>query len=154
MPQPKLPSRATVVILTLMALALLAFGILNRLDTVALEKSDKVVDARVTNSRIVTGKRTTTYEVQYSFVPSPGTEAIGRADLLGRKDLWSTIPEEDWNKAVRSLRLAVRVDPAKPGNNAPVAGMPKAIDEYCFIGVGGLLLLFAIYEGIRRSKAS
>jgi len=133
------------IFLILLGLAFVGLGVMSLRQTNALLESKSVATAVVTESRISPTKRETLYEVRYLLAPNAQTPPVGRSDFFGRKDLWSSLPEEEWDQANKTKRLAVRYDPANISNNAPVAQLPKAYDAWAAIGGGGLLLLCLIF---------
>src|SRR5438105_4351144 len=117
MTKQRLPSRGKVVLIALLPIAFLTLGIMDLSDTIALHRSNKVVDARITEHRIMSTRFGLSHEVKYIFSEGPNSPPIGRMGFLG-DSLWSTLPETEWRKAVESGYLSVKCDPSKVGNNA------------------------------------
>lgn len=131
-----------VVCCALLALAFTAFGAIALLETLALHHSESVTVARVIESRTLTTHRSgVSFEVRYAFSPAPDSPEIGRSDFLGRTNLWSSLPEPDWQAASTTKQLKVRFDPNHPGNNAPDVSLPGSL------GDSSILLLLGIAFG-------
>lgn len=135
------PAKWKSIVVALVGLVFCGIGIFGLREKAALEKSNSVVDASITESRIMRTKYALSHEVRYEFKLTPDSSTHTRGDFLGRSNLWSTLPESDWNKATAEGRLAVRYNPADPENNAPQVAMPKSSDCWTLIVLGGVLLI-------------
>jgi hypothetical protein len=139
----------------LVAVAFTAMGGVSFLETLALHRSTSVAVARVVESRTMRNRRGGfSYEVRYAFAPSPGAPEIGRSDFFGRTNLWSSLPEADWQAATATNRLAVRFDARNPCNNAPDVAITRGRgDSGTLLGLGIGLALLALYgEVVRRRQ--
>lgn len=121
----------------LIALAFTVLGALSLWKTVALLRSESVAVARVVESPTVTKRRGgVSYEVRYVFAPAPGLAEIRRGDFLGRANLWSSLPEQDWQAATAAKQVKVRFEPGDPGNNAPTVSLPGVGDSIIILVLG------------------
>jgi hypothetical protein len=146
-----LSSRGTA-LLMLAGLACAFFGFASMINHKALEKLGQVTEARVTASREMTNKGKTRHQVQYAFQPTGAAPDVTRKDVFGRSNLWSTLPEVIFKQVVTDRKIQVRFVPSSPGNNAPAAALPAASDSWVFIGLGGVLILFAFIAYVRQKK--
>ena len=148
-------NKTHVVLCALAAVAFTALGGMSFIETLALHRSKAVAVARVVESRTMTNRRGgVSYEVRYAFAPTPGSPEIGRSDFLGRTNLWSSLPEAEWQAAIATNHLTVRFDPGHPGNNAPDVAIPRSIgDSGTLLALGvGLGLLALCGEVVRRRQ--
>ncbi len=151
----KLPTRLHVAFVGLLAVAFIGLGTFGVWETLGVLRSQSVATARVTESREMLTRHGLSYEVRYVFSPAAGSPEIRRSDFLGRSDLWSSLPEADWKKAVDSQLLQIRFDPSHPGNNAPVQAPPSIWDSITPLVLGGVLLLIVVgVERLRRKQST
>lgn len=126
-PPPLAPKKKPAVLAVLGALVgvvlggLLAYaGTVEVTTELRLREGAATVEARVRDSRIMTSSRTgDSYELQYSFELPGSSTVFSRTDATGRKDLWASVPEGDWQAARKSKKLSVSYLPADPWNNRP-----------------------------------
>lgn len=140
----------------LVALAFTAFGAVALLETLALHRSESVTVARVVESRTLTKQRGgVSFEVRYAFSPAPDSPEFGRSDFLGRTNLWSSLPEPDWQAAIATKQLKVRFDPNHPGNNAPDVSLPGSLgDSSTLLFLGIAFGVSAVCAEIARRRKS
>lgn len=119
-----------IVFCALVAMAFTALGAVDLLKNVTLHRSKSVAVARVVESR-TRSKRYggVSFEVRYVFAPAPGFPEFERCDFLGRTNLWSSLPEPDWQAAIAVKQVKVRFDPGDPGNNAPDVSLPGSLGD-------------------------
>ena len=145
-----------VVLSAVLGVAFTALGVCGVMQAVALQRSKSVAVARVVESRMMTTRRGgVSYEIRYRFSPAPGSPEIGRSDFLGRSNLWSPLPEADWQAATATNRLSVRFDSSQPGNNAPDVAVPGSLgDSSTLLCLGiGLGVAAVCGEIFRRRQA-
>lgn len=147
------PPKWKSIVTTLIGLVFCGIGIFGLREKAALERSVSVIEATITESRVMRTKSGLSHEVRYEFKPAPDSPAHTRGDFLGRSNLWSTLPESDWDKATAEGRLAVRYDPADPANNAPQTAMPKSSDCWTVIILGSVLLAGVVLVEMSRRKS-
>lgn len=152
--QKPLITKKLVLFGVLFGLALMAFGAIDLAKTIALHRSKSVAVARVVESRQMIKRRGgVSFEIRYAFSPAPGSPEIGRADFLGRTNLWSPLPEPDWLAATATNQLKVRFDPGHPGNNAPDVSLPKLRDSSTAMLLGvGFCVSTICAEVVRRRQ--
>ena len=89
------------------------------MDGGALGEGSVTVEARVTNTRVMTSrKRGDSYEVTYAF-DANGTTYTHK-DSTGRTDLWVSLEQSAWETARRSGKVDVQYLPADPWVNRAV----------------------------------
>ncbi|MEK7951541.1 DUF3592 domain-containing protein [Luteolibacter soli] len=134
--------------LAFISITLIGTGVFTLPRTIALDRSQSVVTAKVIAEQKRPDSRTgPSYDVKYIFSPAPGLPEIGPSDFLGRSLVWVSLPEAAWNEATTTKTLQVKFDPANPANNAPVANRRGIWDNIGMITLGGLLLLITIFAG-------
>jgi hypothetical protein len=95
----------------------LYLGILFLQDEFALNKAGEVTDALVTDIR----SQGRNYDVKYRFSVDNGLTWYSRADRTGRRDLWSSLPEEQWQIAQATGRVQIVFLHTDPWVNRPIA---------------------------------
>jgi hypothetical protein len=103
----------------------------------------QVVDAVVTDARVMQSRRGTSFEVRYAF-SVPGDPARYTAeDETGRANLWETLADEPtWRAATTVGHVQVQYLPSDPHVNRPLAGTGASFGEDQAAGLGlGLCLL-------------
>lgn len=123
-----------------------------------LRSGSAVVEAEVQGTRVMTSRRVgTTYEVRYAFTLPGAPETYTLRDETGRDGLWTAVPEDDWDAARASGKLAVRYLPEDPWSSRPVNSEFAPLGDAIAGLVLGLFLLLpcllAIVVGIRGRRA-
>lgn len=124
-----------------LALAFLWLGVNGWHDRHVLETQGKSVEARVRDSRRVRDRNGASYEIRYVFQAEEDGKDHTRGDFLGRSNLWSTLPEEEWLQAKATGQVKICYAPLHPDNNAPVDRLPGLGDAWAAIIIGAVLLL-------------
>lgn len=155
-PQPQPVTVLHVLAAALFAVAFIILGALSLQQTVSLWQSESVAIARVVESRTMRKRRGgTSFEVRYLFSPTPGAPEIARSDFLGRTNLWSPLPEPDWQVATDTMRLPVRFDPRHPGNSVPNVSVPTTLaDSAALLGLGLVCGGAVVYAERARRRQS
>ena len=142
------------------ALVAMAFTVLGAVDLVknfTLHRSESVAVARVVESRSIRKRQGgVSFEVRYVFASAPGFPEFERCDFLGRKNLWSSLPEPDWQAAIEAKQLKVRFDSGDPSNNAPDVSLPGSLADSSAILLLGIAIGVAVVYGevVRRRQMS
>lgn len=123
-----------------------------------LRSGGEVVEAEVLDTRVMTTRRIgTTHEVLYAFTLPGAPEKYTLRDETGREGLWTAIPEDDWNAARASGKVAVRYLPEDPWLSRPVNSDAAPLGDSIAGLVLGLLLLLpcllAVFVGLRSPRA-
>ena len=140
------------VVVGILALGFMGLGAAGVHEKQELEKNGRDIEAKVTDTRIMRGKSGTTHELQYSFQLEGEGKTYTRCDFLGRSNLWSTLPEDEWETVRRAGKIRVRYVPGDPGNNAPAAHPPKWSDIWTAFGIGMVLLFILIVSTFAPRK--
>ncbi|GEP44627.1 hypothetical protein BGE01nite_39180 [Brevifollis gellanilyticus] len=140
--------------LILAGIAMLLLGVGCWQSLRALTRDGQVVEAKVTESQHEEKGDKSTYRLRYAFKPAADGPEVTRNDFLGRKNLWSALPQSDYDAAVKAGVIQVRYVPKNPGNNAPVASLPKPSDIWVMIGGGAFLILIAVIGWFVQKKKS
>lgn len=106
--------------------------------------------AKLVDTRIREFRRRTSYDLKYRFKVKGKTYTI--TDATGQKNLWTGVPEDEWNKAKRTGEVPIVYLKRDPWHNRPInAGMPLG-DKIAGLGLGLTLLLGglgALFVGVR-----
>jgi len=140
----KIPSTTHIAIIGLLAAGSIYMGAFDLRDTLTILASKSVTTARVVDSQVVPTRFGMSYDVHYLLSPGPGLPEVGRCDFLGRTNLWSSLPEQEWRAAVETKILQVRYDPNRPTINAPVISPPKVADSITPLAMGALFLFLVV----------
>lgn len=151
MREDKLPSRRHTMLCALLTLALLGLSIPNLLDTITLHRSNGQVDARVIDARTLFSTYGTSYDVKYVFQSALNSRPIGRKGFI-HDNLWSSLPEAEWKKAVETGNVSVKFDPSNPSNNAPLVQLPSLLDESVPIIFGLFFSFCVVVIEVRRKR--
>ncbi|MBB5034681.1 hypothetical protein [Prosthecobacter vanneervenii] len=148
-----LPSRRRTMLTALLPAVFLGMGIPDLLDTIALHRSQSEVDARVIDNRTMFKRFGVSHELKYVFQPALRRDTIGRQGAFN-DNMWSSLPEAEWGKAVEKGFVSVRYDPSKPGNNAPASALPSILDSSVPIFLGLLFSWGIVVVEVRRRRLS
>lgn len=153
MSEDKLPSRRKTLLYAIVPLAFLVIGITEMLVVIALHRSNSEVDARVVDSRVMSTRYglSYSYELKYVFQPALNARSIGRTGFF-HDNLWSSLPEAEWKKAVQTGFVSVKFDPLNPGSNAPLVELPSLLDSSVPIGLGLFLSFCIVVIEVKRRK--
>lgn len=100
------------------------------------------VEADVLDTRVMTSRKLgTTYEVLYAFTLPGAPEKYTLGDGTGREGLWTAIPEDDWEAARASRKVAVRYLPGDPWVSRPVNAEHGPLGDSIAGLVLGLMIL-------------
>lgn len=109
------------VLVFLIGLGLCYVGGAGLLNHFSLEKNSSTTEARVTNKGTQRSRRTgISYLVKYEFHLPEDSTVYSFADETGRKDLWVSLDEDDWNQLNVGDFLPVQYEEKNPWNNSPV----------------------------------
>ncbi len=147
MKEPQLPPRFAVAFALLLALGFLGLGMSSISETIALRKSDKVIEAHVIESRDMLSIFGISHNIRYSFSETPTSTPIGRGN-----GLWSRLPDAEWKKALETGRVLVKYDPSKLENNAPIAELPNILDDIVPIVLGLFFVACVVLIEIKRRR--
>ena len=104
----------------LLGLAIVFVAVREIVNDATLAKGAVIVEARVTEIRKMTSRRSgDSYEVRYAF--QAGGQRYTYRDETGRTDLWATISEKAWEVARQKGTVEVAYLPADPWVNHAVA---------------------------------
>jgi hypothetical protein len=160
MPRANPPSPWALVLVGLFfALGSVPIGILSGMEIgpeLTLRASGKRAQATVTESRVMHSRRMgDSFEVRYRFKVKGHTYT--HQDATGRTNLWSSLPEENYKRAVQSKRVAVLYLGQSPKHNRPVhsGAMPlgDVLAGFGLAGMMGLLGLFSLGRGVFGLRA-
>ena len=114
----------------------------------ALKSSGKTVEGEALDFRIYrSSKAGTSYEVQYHFSLPGQATVYSRSDPFpgGRTDLWSTLPQDLWDKTRISRKVEVVYLPENPWVNRPLHTASYAVaDSLTGMGFGAFIALIAL----------
>ena len=111
-----------------------------------LRTSGKPVMATVTASRTMEGHRTgLSHELRYQFRHKG--RKYTRSDATGRTNLWSTLPEGAWRRAVQAKKVTVLMLPQSPTHNRPAEAELPLGDLLAGLGMGLFLVLLGLAMG-------
>mgnify|MGYP006429786047 CR=1 FL=1 len=107
--------------------------------------------AKVTDTRIMKRRRSTSYGLRYRFKFKGKTYTV--KDATGSTNLWTGVPEDEWRKAKKTGTIPILFLKRDPWHNRPVnAGLPLG-DKVAGLGLGLTVLLgglFALGMGARN----
>jgi hypothetical protein len=130
------PARAAAFALLLAGVALLALAIGGLKDELRLRGRGLITEAAVTDWR-VSGRK---FQVRY-LVHIPGSGVFSRTESVPwtRRNLWSSLPQPEWERTRTDPKVLVRYLLADPGINRPESenGIPWG---YVLSGLLGLAL--------------
>lgn len=114
----------------------------------ALATGMVTVEARVTEVRVVTSRKSgESYQVRYTF--QAGGQTHTYKDETGRRDLWATISQEAWEAARQKGMVEVAYLPADPWVNHAVARpSDRLFGNIAGLVVGLICLLPALLWGV------
>ena len=106
------------------------------------------VVATVTDSRTMRSRRTgTSYQLRYRFKHKG--KVYTHSDATGRKNLWSSLPEEGWRKAVKQKKVPVLMLPRSPGHSRLVSASLPLGDKLAGLGLGLFVALLGVVLAIK-----
>jgi hypothetical protein len=107
---------------------------------ILMRTSGKVVQAKVTDHRTMHSRRTgTSYQVQYRFQWKGKSHT--HSDATGRQNLWSSLPETAWRKAVKTGKVSVTMLPDAPEHSRLTRASLPLGDKLAGLGLGLTLVL-------------
>ena len=144
----------TVAVMFLFGTVMSGFSLLSLIAELRLEAANGRATAQVTDSRISHGKYQTNYDIRCQFQAPGREEAFTCSDSTGRRNLWTGLPEDKWNKAraVGTVEVVYRLD--DPWVNHPVdtsaSPMGDALTGLVVLGIGPILLALLAGFGAAR----
>lgn len=115
---------------------------------VALRTTGERVAATVTDHRTMrSSRRGTSHQVRYRF--EWAGHRYTHSDATGRSNLWTSLPESDWNRAVKSGKVPVLVLPQAPRHNRLVAARFPLGDKLAGLGLGLTLLVGGVLAALK-----
>lgn len=91
------------------------------------------------------------YSLKYQFNPAGSPVSFSSTDFLpGRKNLWASIPYEEWQKSRSSGTIGVVYDPTNPWLNRPLHS-PRARVDLATVVIFSLLFLVFMFIGFFKS---
>lgn len=144
-------SYPVVALIILCGVGLGIFGTLSKKGADELKADSQTIEARITTSEIREKNGKKSHSVKYAFAVAEGQPEVTRGDFLGRKDLWSTLAESEYQSAVSSGKLKVRYAKTNPANNMPESESGES-SAALFWGLGGVFLVIGIIGLVRRVR--
>lgn len=118
---------------------------------IELGTSGTKIVAKVTDSRIMKSRRRTDHEVRYRFKVKG--KAYTNTDATGRKNLWGTIPEASWKKAVKTGKVPVLFLKRDPWQNRLADAEMAVGDAIAGLGLGLFCTLGGLLCGIAAVRS-
>ncbi|MCB1276793.1 DUF3592 domain-containing protein [Prosthecobacter sp.] len=143
-----------IIVFILLGLGFMVMGFLSKKQADELSAGNQTIEARVTESKVTEKKGKKSHQIKYAFKPGNEGADVTRCDFLGRKDLWSTLSEEEYTTATASGKVQVRYATANPSNNEPASAGARSSKEILgALGAGGVSLLIGLIGLIRKKRA-